>query len=151
MVPAFLALVSLLVARSPRCLHKARVPSHFQFSLSCIPFAITLKSVLLPNPRKVTTLFFSKKQSNFQSAKMKYSVAAATLVALASAQSLGDIPSCAVPCLGDAASAAGCDESDIACLCKNVETIQMQAASCVIEECGQDKALSTSFSIQPRP
>lgn len=82
---------------------------------------------------------------------MKYTVAVAALVALVTAQSTSDIPSCALPCLDDAATAAGCEKSDVTCLCKNYQNIQGNAATCVIEKCGQEKALRTFFfsSIQP--
>lgn len=75
---------------------------------------------------------------------MKYTVALAALFALVAAQSKEDIPSCARSCLDDAAKSAGCDKEDLACVCKKVDTVQVQAAPCVIKECGQDVALSKS-------
>lgn len=74
---------------------------------------------------------------------MKYAFAAAALVAVASAQSLSDIPSCAVPCIDDArTSATSCSKDDYACICKNQEALTAAATTCVLSDCGADKALN---------
>lgn len=78
---------------------------------------------------------------------MQYAIAAIVLAAVAQAQTLGDIPSCAVPCLDDAVSAnTSCATTDVACICKpdNFAKVQGAATSCVIEKCGADVALSMS-------
>ncbi|KAI2622799.1 hypothetical protein GGS26DRAFT_245866 [Hypomontagnella submonticulosa] len=72
---------------------------------------------------------------------MKFAVAAVTLAALASAQSLGDIPQCAVKCIDDArASSTDCTATDYVCICKNKDTLTTAASSCVIGACGLDVA-----------
>ncbi|KAI0381240.1 hypothetical protein F5Y04DRAFT_86523 [Hypomontagnella monticulosa] len=72
---------------------------------------------------------------------MKYAVAAVTLAALASAQSLGDIPQCAVKCIDDArASSTDCTATDYVCICKNKDTLTTAASGCVIGACGLDVA-----------
>ncbi|KAM0354295.1 hypothetical protein ACHAPU_001339 [Fusarium lateritium] len=74
---------------------------------------------------------------------MKYSFAFAALVAAVQAQSLGDVPKCAIPCLDKAiASESSCDTTDLACVCKNFDDIRSAATSCVIDECGSDVAIS---------
>ncbi|KAJ4263006.1 hypothetical protein NW762_006619 [Fusarium torreyae] len=74
---------------------------------------------------------------------MKYSFAIAALVAAVSAQSLGDVPKCAIPCLDDAiASKTKCDKTDLACVCKDFDSVRSAATSCVIEKCGSDVAIN---------
>lgn len=74
---------------------------------------------------------------------MKYTFAAAALVAVASAQSLSDIPSCALSCINDArSSATSCAMDDYACICKNQEALTAAATTCVLKECGAEKALN---------
>jgi hypothetical protein len=74
---------------------------------------------------------------------MKYSFAFAALVAAVQAQSLGDVPKCAIPCLDKAiASESSCDKTDLACVCKNFDDIRSAATSCVIDECGSDVAIN---------
>lgn len=51
---------------------------------------------------------------------MKYAIAAAVLVTIVSAQSLSDIPQCALPCIDDArTSSTNCATDDYACICKS--------------------------------
>lgn len=74
---------------------------------------------------------------------MKYSFAIAALAAAVSAQSLGDVPKCAIPCLDDAiASKTKCDKTDLTCVCKNFDDVRSAATSCVITKCGSDVAIS---------
>ncbi|KAI6781180.1 hemoglobin and hemoglobin-haptoglobin-binding protein-like protein [Emericellopsis cladophorae] len=74
---------------------------------------------------------------------MKYAVAAAILAAVVKAQTIDDVPSCAVPCLDEAiASETDCDTTDYACVCENFEAVQGVATACVIEECGATVALN---------
>ena len=74
---------------------------------------------------------------------MKYSLAILAVAAAVSAQSLGDVPKCAIPCLDEGiASETSCDKTDIACVCENFEKIQGAATSCVLKDCGADTALS---------
>ena len=74
---------------------------------------------------------------------MKYAFAAAALVAVASAQSLSDIPGCAVPCIDEArASATTCSQMDFACICKSEEALTAAATTCVLKGCGAEKALN---------
>ncbi|KAK2923841.1 Extracellular membrane protein, CFEM domain [Fusarium oxysporum f. sp. vasinfectum] len=74
---------------------------------------------------------------------MKYSFAIAALAAAVSAQSLGDVPKCAIPCLDDAiASKTKCDKTDLTCVCKNFDDVRSAATSCVITKCGSDVAIN---------
>jgi len=76
---------------------------------------------------------------------MKYAFVAAALVAAVGAQTLADIPSCALPCIDDAVgSTTSCDTTDLVCICKdsNFSAIQGAATSCVIDKCGADVALN---------
>ncbi|KAI1774462.1 hypothetical protein F4818DRAFT_419995 [Hypoxylon cercidicola] len=50
---------------------------------------------------------------------MKYITAAAVLVTIASAQSISDIPQCAIPCIDDArTTSTNCAADDYPCICK---------------------------------
>ncbi|UNI21647.1 hypothetical protein JDV02_007620 [Purpureocillium takamizusanense] len=72
-----------------------------------------------------------------------FAVVAVALATLAAAQSLSDIPSCALPCLDDAVKAStSCETTDIPCVCKDMEKVQGAAAGCILSKCGQDKALN---------
>jgi hypothetical protein len=76
---------------------------------------------------------------------MKYALVAAALAVAVHAQTIEDVPECAIPCLDDAiASETDCATDDYACVCQNFEAIQGVATSCVIEECGPEVALSMS-------
>ncbi|RGP65770.1 cfem domain-containing [Fusarium sporotrichioides] len=75
---------------------------------------------------------------------MKYSVAFVALAAVAAqAQSLADVPKCAIPCLDKAiASETDCEVTDLACVCKGFSAVRSVATSCVIDECGTDVAIN---------
>ncbi|KAG6011954.1 hypothetical protein E4U54_007827 [Claviceps lovelessii] len=77
---------------------------------------------------------------------MKVSAVASVAVAgLVSAQSISDIPECALPCLTTAVTAkTTCAVADFACLCEKVNFAAVQAAAtgCVVEKCGAAKAVS---------
>ncbi|KAL8377444.1 hypothetical protein RB595_008227 [Gaeumannomyces hyphopodioides] len=77
---------------------------------------------------------------------MKYSTAFAAFTAagLASAQGLDSVPQCARQCLGPAIKETGCSETDVACFCKpaNREKIVSAGTGCVLQSCGQEKALN---------
>ncbi|KAK8079085.1 hypothetical protein PG994_002892 [Apiospora phragmitis] len=74
---------------------------------------------------------------------MKYSFTAATLLAVVAAQSMSDIPSCAVPCIQSAAATStSCTATDYKCICNDVDAIQGAASSCVLEKCGATVAMS---------
>ncbi|KAG6026488.1 hypothetical protein E4U19_002577 [Claviceps sp. Clav32 group G5] len=61
---------------------------------------------------------------------------------LALAQSLSDLPSCAIPCLNDAIKQTStCATTDLACICKKFDKIQGAAAGCILGACGKDVAL----------
>ncbi|TPX06829.1 uncharacterized protein E0L32_002325 [Thyridium curvatum] len=49
------------------------------------------------------------------------------------------IPSCGMPCISSAASAAGC--SDMNCRCSKSAVIQASALNCVLGNCGLETAL----------
>lgn len=65
------------------------------------------------------------------------------MAALVSAQSISDIPSCALPCIKVGVEQTSCSETDMGCICKpeNFSKIQGAATSCVVEKCGADTAL----------
>ncbi|KAI0196814.1 hypothetical protein EV127DRAFT_88918 [Xylaria flabelliformis] len=74
---------------------------------------------------------------------MKYTVAALALAAAVSAQSLSDIPACALPCIDDARTKdTTCGADDYKCICDNINKLQTDATSCVLSSCGADTALN---------
>ena len=74
---------------------------------------------------------------------MKYSVILATaFVAVATAQDLSAIPTCAVKCINDAvASTTSCTAGDVACICENKKAVVDAATACVLDACGFDVAV----------
>ncbi|KAK6836683.1 hypothetical protein PG987_007178 [Apiospora arundinis] len=76
---------------------------------------------------------------------MKYAFATAALVAtVVSAQTLADIPACALPCLSDAVTKnTNCQVTDYKCICEHGDTLQSAAGSCVMDKCGAQEAVST--------
>ncbi|UNI17756.1 hypothetical protein JDV02_004076 [Purpureocillium takamizusanense] len=75
---------------------------------------------------------------------MKFTAAAiVAFAALASAQTLADIPSCAIPCLDSSIKKnTECSTTDVSCICKSFDKIQGDATTCVIDKCGTDAALN---------
>ncbi|TGJ83194.1 hypothetical protein E0Z10_g5572 [Xylaria hypoxylon] len=75
---------------------------------------------------------------------MKYTVAALAFAAAAvSAQSLSDIPECAVPCIDDARTkGTNCAVDDYKCICSNIEALTAAATPCVLSACGAEIALN---------
>ncbi|KAK8859325.1 extracellular membrane CFEM domain-containing protein [Apiospora arundinis] len=76
---------------------------------------------------------------------MKYAFATAALVAaVVSAQTLADIPACALPCLSDAVTKnTNCQVTDYKCICEHGDALQSAAGSCVMDKCGAQEAVST--------
>ncbi|KAK6858511.1 hypothetical protein PG995_006210 [Apiospora arundinis] len=76
---------------------------------------------------------------------MKYAFATAALVAaVVSAQTLADIPACALPCLSDAVTKnTDCQVTDYKCICEHGDALQSAAGSCVMDKCGAQEAVST--------
>ncbi|KAF2850329.1 hypothetical protein T440DRAFT_397206 [Plenodomus tracheiphilus IPT5] len=56
------------------------------------------------------------------------------------------IPTCGVPCISSAASAAGCTNGDYRCRCSSAAIIQSSAINCVIGNCGIPAALEVQAS-----
>ncbi|KAJ4330087.1 hypothetical protein N0V87_010318 [Didymella glomerata] len=54
------------------------------------------------------------------------------------------IPTCGVPCITSAASAAGCTGGDYRCRCSSSSVIQASAQNCVISNCG----IATALQVQ---
>ncbi len=77
---------------------------------------------------------------------MKYSTTTvAILLAVASAQSLGDIPQCAQPCIITAVqTSTSCDLTNYVCICQNKDKVVQGATTCVINACGIDVATGMS-------
>lgn len=74
---------------------------------------------------------------------MKYAFAAVALAALARAQTLADVPKCAIPCLDKSiADNTSCETTDLACVCESFDKVQGDATTCVIKECGAEVALN---------
>ncbi|KAI9373612.1 hypothetical protein BJX61DRAFT_541571 [Aspergillus egyptiacus] len=75
---------------------------------------------------------------------MKFSALVALACAsLAAAQTINDVPKCALPCLQDAIEQqTSCSVDDLACVCKgeNVEKFQDAATDCVVDACGLSAA-----------
>ncbi|KAI1312912.1 hypothetical protein F5Y03DRAFT_339688 [Xylaria venustula] len=74
---------------------------------------------------------------------MKYAVAVLAFAAsTVSAQSLSDIPQCAISCINDAITkATTCATTDYKCICANSDALTTQATPCVLSACGADVAL----------
>lgn len=72
---------------------------------------------------------------------MKFSLAALALAAAVHAQSIDDVPRCAIPCL-DASikSKTSCQPRDLACLCQpdNIDKVRADASGCVLAKCGAE-------------
>ncbi|OTA86126.1 hypothetical protein M434DRAFT_376648 [Hypoxylon sp. CO27-5] len=74
---------------------------------------------------------------------MKYTVITVALAAISSAQSLSDIPQCAIPCINDArTSSTNCAADDYACICRNKDALTAAATGCVLTSCGAEVATS---------
>lgn len=76
---------------------------------------------------------------------MKFTaVAAISMAALVSAQSISDIPACALPCIQKGVASTSCSATDLKCICKdeNFSKVQSAATGCVISACGPETALS---------
>ncbi|OTA52465.1 hypothetical protein K449DRAFT_427227 [Hypoxylon sp. EC38] len=79
---------------------------------------------------------------------MKYAVAAVALAAISSAQSLSDIPQCAIPCIDNArTSSTNCAADDYACISnsdigRNKDALTAAATGCVLTSCGAEVATS---------
>ncbi|KAI2470797.1 hypothetical protein F4781DRAFT_158073 [Annulohypoxylon bovei var. microspora] len=68
---------------------------------------------------------------------MKYTIVVLALATFASAQSLSDIPQCALPCIDSARTGStNCSADDYACICKNKDAITTAGTSCVLKSCG---------------
>ncbi|KAI1756230.1 hypothetical protein F4782DRAFT_325799 [Xylaria castorea] len=67
----------------------------------------------------------------------------ATHVGIVSAQTWNDIPACAQPCILSAVAAVtNCGSTDYQCICAARDTIQNEAAPCVISACGLATAIN---------
>ncbi|KAH9889183.1 hypothetical protein F4778DRAFT_394526 [Xylariomycetidae sp. FL2044] len=77
---------------------------------------------------------------------MKKSMILATAAAVLSlAQDFGGQPSCAIPCLTSAISAAGCQLTDVACQCNQGKAaIADRAATCIPGKCNVSELLQAS-------
>lgn len=74
---------------------------------------------------------------------MKYTVAAIALAAGVSAQSLSDIPSCAIPCIdASRTKVTSCSETDYVCICDSIDALTADATTCVLSDCGADVAVN---------
>ncbi|KAG6178096.1 hypothetical protein E4U36_006729 [Claviceps purpurea] len=88
----------------------------------------------------------------------RHALALLATASLALAQSLSDLPGCAIPCLNDAIKQAStCATTDLACICRKFDKIQGAAAGCILGACGKDvalavrKARSGPININPQP
>lgn len=75
--------------------------------------------------------------------KFTFAAAALTLAAGVAAQSLTDLPECALPCLAGGLSATGCG-LDIACACKKEEFVS-GAVTCVKGKCTSEADVAGKF------
>ncbi|KAL7927009.1 hypothetical protein ACQKWADRAFT_308931 [Trichoderma austrokoningii] len=76
---------------------------------------------------------------------MKFTLALATFVAAVYGQTVGDIPSCAIPCIeGAITSSTTCSATDFACACEpaNFQAIEDASLDCVVADCGADVAIN---------
>ncbi|KAI0117985.1 hypothetical protein GGR51DRAFT_555267 [Nemania sp. FL0031] len=72
---------------------------------------------------------------------MKYTVVSLAFATGVYAQSLSDIPSCALPCIDTARTqTTSCAADDYKCICDNINTLTAAATSCVLSACGADVA-----------
>merc|ERR1712169_119424 len=91
----------------------------------------------------LSVLYTTILHANPPTVNMKYAFVAIALAAAVHAQTIDDVPECAIPCLDDAiASETDCATDDYPCVCENFEAIQGVATSCVISECGAETALN---------
>jgi len=81
---------------------------------------------------------------------MKFSaVALVAIAAVASAQSIADIPACAQTCLLPALQATGCDLTDFKCSCSNKEFVSGSTA-CILKTCSPadaEKAAKATYEL----
>ncbi|KJZ72466.1 hypothetical protein HIM_08135 [Hirsutella minnesotensis 3608] len=91
---------------------------------------------------------------------MKFILLALLAAAAVQAQTLKDIPPCAIPCLeGSIKRKTSCSPRDLKCVCKsqNFNKIRNDAAGCIIHACGNragevlDKTTKLSSSSSSLP
>lgn len=68
--------------------------------------------------------------------EMKLSIIVSAVVAIVTAQTFGDIPPCAQPCLTKM-----CDKNDSACICNSLNSNQGEITSCITQACGQQATI----------
>ncbi|KAI0017838.1 hypothetical protein F4780DRAFT_571181 [Xylariomycetidae sp. FL0641] len=73
---------------------------------------------------------------------MQFRIAALAFAVAVTAQSVSDLPKCAVSCLPDALQGTNCKADDLKCICKNQQKVGEAAAPCVVESCGMIAAES---------
>ncbi|KAF2797468.1 hypothetical protein K505DRAFT_322520 [Melanomma pulvis-pyrius CBS 109.77] len=79
-------------------------------------------------------------------AKMKYTFTVAAFLALATAQSIADLPSCSLSCVLTGVTATGCSPTDFACSCGKADILTPSVTPCVQKACSaadQAKVIST--------
>lgn len=78
---------------------------------------------------------------------MKFTLALATFVVAVYGQTVGDIPSCAIPCINAAITKdTTCSTTDFKCACKSFNAIEADSTTCVITACGATVAIGTHVS-----
>jgi hypothetical protein len=69
---------------------------------------------------------------------MKYTVILAAVVAVTTAHSIADLPSCSLDCLSNAVKGLGCDLTDFACSCKKAEQLTSAITSSLKKDCTKE-------------
>ncbi|KAF2715441.1 hypothetical protein K504DRAFT_457607 [Pleomassaria siparia CBS 279.74] len=70
---------------------------------------------------------------------MKYAtITLSALIALTTAQTIADLPSCSLSCVVDGVSATGCSTTDFACSCGKADVLTPSITPCVKSACSED-------------
>lgn len=78
---------------------------------------------------------------------MKYALSLAAVLAIATAQSVTDIPSCALQCVANGVTGVGCELTDFKCSCGKADQLTPAVTPCVQQACSdvadQQKVVTT--------
>jgi hypothetical protein len=79
---------------------------------------------------------------------MRYTFILATLLAVATAQSLANLPSCSLSCVLTGVSATGCPATDFACSCGKADILTPSITPCVQKACSQADQSKTIAALE---
>jgi hypothetical protein len=78
---------------------------------------------------------------------MKNALVISAITALATAQGIADLPTCALSCLTTAIPALGCGITDFACSCKQADKLTPQLTPCVQSSCADPAAQAKTIEV----